>query len=100
MRGKPRLAGLLVVVVGVVVSETEQVVGEVRRPGLVKELLLGSQLGDVDDISVDCSRDLHLVLFLILPVGVEATIERTIVQKAVIGGWSWCGRMGGSMGGC
>ena len=80
------------VIVGIVVSQAEQVVGEVGRSGLVEELLLGRQLGDVGDIPVDLS----LLLFVIFSVAVEATIERTGLHKAVIGG-CWCWRMCGSV---
>ena len=71
------------VIVGIVVSQAEQVVGEVGRSGLVEELLLGRQLGDVGDISVDP----RLFLFMIVSGVMEATIERTVIHKAVTGGW-------------
>ena len=80
------------VIVGVVVSQPQQVVGEVCRSALLKELLLWSHLGDVGDISGETrgswgSRDLRLLVFQIVSVGVEATIERPVIHKAVTRGW-------------
>ena len=66
------------VVVGVVVSEAEEIVGEVRRSGLVKELLLGCQLGDVGNVPLSRGR---LLVLRLLPVVVKAAIERAAVHE-------------------